>query len=79
MTDFNRQIQDAMRRSDALLASHEKTPLDDEMENDLREKLFVIRSHLAGTVAILDAENKLRQAVERAEGKRGILKAWSPG
>jgi len=80
--EFKRQVRDALRRSDALLASHEKTPLDDDIENDLREKLFAIRGHLAGTGAILDAENKLRRAVERSDGKARDLEglvAWMNG
>jgi hypothetical protein len=72
--NFRRRIREALTRSDALL--------DDELPNDLRENLFAIRGQLAGAKAILDAEDRVRRAVESASGSvRALdaLDAWVNG
>ena len=72
---FQMQIREALARNDALLTMQNKPALDDELPNELRENLFDIRGRLAGTTAVLDAENKVRRAVERATGGARILEA----
>jgi hypothetical protein len=73
--DFRRHTREALTRNDALLFARNQLALDDDLPNDLRESLFVIRAHLAGATAILDAENRVRRAVERASGSVRALEA----
>ncbi len=73
--DFRSKVHDAMMRSNALLVDQDKATLDADMEENLREKLFALRSHFAGTALILDAENKLRGAMEQADGRARELEA----
>lgn len=80
--EFRRQIRDALAGNDALLFAQEKLSLDGELPKDLREKLFAIRGHLGGATAMLDSENKIRRALERAASKvRDLeaLTAWVEG
>lgn len=80
--EFRRQIRDALAGNDALLLAQEKLALDGELPKDLREKLFAIRGHLGGATAMLDSENKVRRALERAASKvRDLeaLTAWVEG
>jgi hypothetical protein len=80
--DFRRLIRDALAGNDVLLSAPGKMALDDELPADLREKLFAIRGHLAGTAVILDSEDKVRRAIERAvSGVRELeaLNAWVDG
>jgi len=80
--EFKRLIRDALTGNDALLVARDKLALDDDLPEDLRAKLFAIRGHLAGAAAILDSENKVRRAVERAtSGVRELeaLNAWVDG
>lgn len=65
--DFRRQIRDALTRNDS--------SLDDDLPPDLRDSLFAIRAHLAGTAALLKAENRVRLAVEEASGSVRALEA----
>jgi hypothetical protein len=58
-----------------LLDCRDQLPLDDELPNELRTRLFAIRGRLAGATAILDAENDVRRAVERASGNVRTLEA----
>jgi hypothetical protein len=67
LLDFRRQIRDALTRNDG--------SLDDDLPPDLREKLFAIRAHLAGTTTMLKAENRVRLAVEEASGRVRALEA----
>jgi hypothetical protein len=79
---FRRQERDALAANDALLSARNKPALDDDLPQDLREKLFAIRGHIAGATAILDSENKVRRALERAASKvRDLeaLTAWVDG
>jgi hypothetical protein len=72
--EFRTLIRDAQAHSDALLAKSQST-LDDEMPRAIREGLFAIRGHLARTKAILDAEDRVRRAAQRASAKAEILEA----
>jgi hypothetical protein len=63
---FQRQVRDALARNDSLLAGRDQLPLDDELSNELRQRLFAIRSRLAAAPVMLDAENNIRRAAERA-------------
>jgi hypothetical protein len=72
--DLRRQNRDALTRSDG--------SLDEDLPPDLRESLFSIRAHLAGTTAILKTENNVRLALEEASGSvRAFeaLDAWVNG
>jgi hypothetical protein len=75
IADFQRHIRDSLARNDSLLAGRDQLPLDDELSNELRARLFAIRGRLAGAPAILDAENNVRRAVERAAGNVRTLEA----
>jgi hypothetical protein len=80
--EFRRQIRDALAANDALLSARNKPALDDDLPTDLREKLFAIRGQIAGATAILDSENKVRRALERAASRvRDLeaLTAWVDG
>jgi hypothetical protein len=72
------KIREALAGNDALLFALDKLTLDDQLPKDLREKLFAIRGDLAGAGAILDSENKVRRALERAvpaRDSRALLEA----
>jgi hypothetical protein len=75
IADFQRQIRDALARNDSLLDGRDQLPLDDELSNELRARLFAIRGRLAGAPTILDAENNVRRSVERASGSVRTLEA----
>jgi hypothetical protein len=62
-------------RNDSLLAAQGQLPLDDELPNELRARLFAIRSRLAGDPVMLDAESRIRHAAEQAAGSVRLLEA----
>jgi hypothetical protein len=79
---FRTQTRDALTGNDALLSARSKLALDDELPGDLRERLFAIRGHLGRTSAILDSENKVQGAVDRASSRvreLEALMAWVDG
>jgi hypothetical protein len=67
LADFRRGIGNGLAGNEAML--------DDELPRDVRENLFAIRAHLAGVSATLDAEIRVRRAVERAAVKIRLLEA----
>jgi hypothetical protein len=70
--DFQTAIRTALVRNESTL--------DARLPDDLREKLFAIRGHLAGAEPVLAAEEKVRQAIERAAGsfkRLEPLAAWA--
>jgi len=75
LVDFRRQIKDGLKDNATRLDAENKTALDDELPNDLREKLFAIRGHLAGAGSILDPEKNVRLAIARAAGRVRELEA----
>jgi hypothetical protein len=82
VVEFKRRMRGAMAHNDGWLDGQNKPALDDELPGALRENLFAIRSHLAGTAATLDAEDMVRRAVERAREKvrtLEALEAWADG
>jgi hypothetical protein len=72
---FRTQQRDALMRNDSLLAAQGQLPLDDELPNELRARLFAIRSRLAGDPVMLDAESRIRHAAEQAAGSVRLLEA----
>jgi hypothetical protein len=75
VVSYKRQVREALTRNDASLSAQDKPALDDELPNSVRENLFAIRAHMAGTTSILDAENAVRQAAERAAARLRTLDA----
>jgi hypothetical protein len=73
LMDLKRQIRIGVARNDALLTAQNKLSLDDDLPNGLREYLFLIRSRLAGTPAIQEAENKIRLAMEQSARNVSML------
>jgi hypothetical protein len=69
-------FQNAIRKS---LVRNESA-LDAGLPDELREKLFAIRGHLAGAEPVLEAETKVRDAIEQAAEsfkKLEPLAAWA--
>jgi hypothetical protein len=75
IASYKKEIRDAMAQNDASLAAQDRPALDDELPDGVRENLFAIRAHIAGTTSILDAENAVRRGVERATGRLLTLDA----
>ena len=71
VASYKNEIREAMAQNDASLAAQDKPSLDDELPDGVRENLFAIRAHIAGTTSILEAEDAVRRGVERAAG--GLL------
>jgi hypothetical protein len=78
------RYQDAIRqglaRNDKVSREEGESVLDDGLPADLREKLFAIRGHLAGVAATLNAEDHLRQDLDRASDiieKLELLTSWA--
>jgi hypothetical protein len=67
--------RELLARNDALLVAQEKPALDDQLPRDVRENLFAIRGHMGSASAMLDAEDKVRRAVERGAGGVRVLEA----
>lgn len=82
VASYKREVREALASNDASLAAQDKPALDDELPNAVRENLFAIRAHLAGTTSILNAENEVRRAVREAAGRLWTLDAmvaWMNG
>jgi hypothetical protein len=80
--DFKAGIREGLTRSNAAGEVQNKPALDDDLPDRFRESLFAIRGHLARAASVLDAEDKVRRAVERASGSAGALEAlvaWVSG
>jgi hypothetical protein len=69
ISQFRKRIRGELERNDGLLDGQNKPGLDDELPGAVRENLFAIRSHLAGNPATLEAEARVRHAVDRAAEK----------
>ena len=66
VADFRSTIHEALLADDRRHAAAVEAALDAELSPDLRETLFAIRGHMAGVPGIVDAENKVRRAIEQA-------------
>ena len=75
VASYQKEIREALAQNDASLAAQDKPALDDELPDRVRENLFAIRAHIAGTTSILGAENAVRRAVERTTGRLSALDA----
>jgi hypothetical protein len=74
VVSFKTRLREALARSDA--------SLDDELPDNFRQTLFAIRGHLGRSEAILNSENEVRRAVDRAAQKADALEAlaaWANG
>ena len=77
--EIRKSVQDfksAIRRG---LARNEST-LDTGLPEDIRERLFAIRGHIAGAAEVLDPEKRVREAVRAANQsirKLEPLAAWA--
>lgn len=75
VASYKKEIREALAQNDASLAAQDQPALDDELPDGVRENLFAIRAHLAGTASILAAENAVRRGVERVTGRLATLDA----
>jgi hypothetical protein len=66
VVDFRNAVRYTLARHDQRHAAATDSQLDAGMSESLRQTLFTIRAHLAGVPTIIEAENKVRQAIGQA-------------
>jgi hypothetical protein len=78
--EFGKFVRESLTRHDSRAAEDGNGALDSGLADGLRENLFAIRAHVAGVPFVLEAEGRVRQAIEDAAFHIGNLErqvAWA--